>query len=184
MEEIKQLTLELETEKKCNSQKINCLTKLFDTTKIDGTLIDWLKKESDTGNTWAHNNLGYMYYCGEGVEIDYKEAIKLYKLSADQGNAVAQNNLGHMYYYGEGTEKDHKEAIKFYKLSANQGCKIAKKNLRLLYKENDNMKIKELEKKCNDYEKEIEDLKEENKELKYMAPYKRRTIISEGKKEI
>jgi hypothetical protein len=66
---------------------------------IDESLIDWLKKESDKGNTMAQNNLGVMYNNGKGVKKDYKEAFRLYKLSADQGNEYAQVNLGYMYLH-------------------------------------------------------------------------------------
>ena len=34
---------------------------------------------------------------GEGVEQDYAEAVKWYRLAAEQGNADAQYNLGYAY---------------------------------------------------------------------------------------
>ncbi len=34
-----------------------------------------------------------MYYNGEGVPKDYKEAVKWYRKAADQGIAHAQHNL-------------------------------------------------------------------------------------------
>ena len=43
------------------------------------------------GNAVAQNILGVMYFTGQGVEQDLKEAARLYLLSATQGNAVAQN---------------------------------------------------------------------------------------------
>ena len=38
----------------------------------------------------AQSNLGLMYHEGQGVQQDYKEAIKYFRLSAEQGNADAQ----------------------------------------------------------------------------------------------
>ena len=52
---------------------------------------------------------------------DYKEAVRLYRLSAEQGYAKAQFNLGLMYYKGQGVSQDYKEAVRLYRLSAAQG---------------------------------------------------------------
>ena len=83
--------------------------------KIVNTLsndeIEWLK-ELSKNNPYAQNNLGYMYKNSIGVEKDYKEAVRLYRLSADQGYSYAQNNLGYMYNLGFGVEKDLKEAVR------------------------------------------------------------------------
>ena len=38
----------------------------------------------------AQHSMGIMYYGGFGVEQDYKEAVKWWKLAAEQGNAKAQ----------------------------------------------------------------------------------------------
>ena len=48
---------------------------------------------------------------GKGVEQDYAEAVKWYRLAAEQGTADAQNNLGYAYYYGNGVEQDYAEAV-------------------------------------------------------------------------
>ena len=65
--------------------------------------------------------LGDAYYYGTGVEQDYAEAIRLWRLAAEQGNAFAQYNLGDAYHYGEGVEQDYAEAVKWYRLAAEQG---------------------------------------------------------------
>jgi TPR repeat protein len=59
-----------------------------------------------------------MYFNGRGVPQDYKEAIRLYRLSAEQGYAEAQYNLGVMYADGQGVAEDYAEAIKWLKLAA------------------------------------------------------------------
>ena len=45
------------------------------------------------GKANAQRNLGLMYLDGEGVPLDYKMAVKWFRLAAEQGNADAQNNL-------------------------------------------------------------------------------------------
>jgi TPR repeat protein len=72
------------------------------------------------GDAGAQRELGAMYYFGEGVPQDYKEAIKWYSKSAEQGTADAQGALGTLYYHGKGVPQDYKEAIKWYSKSAEQ----------------------------------------------------------------
>ena len=42
---------------------------------------------AEQGNAKAQYNLGVMYRDGNGVQQDYKEAIRLFRLSAEQGDA-------------------------------------------------------------------------------------------------
>jgi uncharacterized protein len=63
---------------------------------------------------------------------DYKEAVRLYRLSAEQGNAEAQYNLGLMYDKGQGVPQDYKEAVKWYRLAAEQGDAYGQFNLGLM----------------------------------------------------
>ena len=62
-----------------------------------------------------------MYYSGEGVVKNYKEAFKWYKKAAMQGYAPAQHNLGAMYDKGKGVAKNYKEALTWFKKAAAQG---------------------------------------------------------------
>jgi len=54
--------------------------------------------------------LDIMYANGWGVQQDYTEAARLYRLAANQGYALAQNNLGVMYANGEGVPRDYVQA--------------------------------------------------------------------------
>ena len=74
-----------------------------------------------------------MYEHGQGVPQDYKEAVRLYRLSAEQGDAKAQNNLALMYEDGLGVPQDYKEAVRLYRLSAEQGIAQAQFTLGLMY---------------------------------------------------
>jgi TPR repeat protein len=89
--------------------------------------------EANRGNAQAQCNLGFMYNNGQGVPLDYKEALKWYRLAADQGDALAQNNLGVMYYEGKGVPQSFEEAAKWYRLAAEQGNAQAQGNLGLMY---------------------------------------------------
>ena len=64
---------------------------------------------------------------------DYKEAVRLYRLSAEQGHVSAQYNLGVMSGRGQGVPQDLKEEVRWYRLSAEQGHAKAQYNLGLMY---------------------------------------------------
>jgi hypothetical protein len=72
------------------------------------------------GDTISMYNLGCNYFYGNGVETDYKEAVKWFTRAAQKGHAGAQNNLGVCYENGYGVEKNIYEAIKWYRTAANQ----------------------------------------------------------------
>lgn len=83
--------------------------------------VKWYRKAAEQGHASAQNNLGYCYFCGEGVETDYAEAAKWFQKAAEQGNAAAQYNLGICYKHGFGVEEDNAEAEKWLKKSTEQG---------------------------------------------------------------
>ncbi len=62
-----------------------------------------------------------MYYEGEGVNVDFEEAMRWFKLAAAQGNAEAQQRLGAMYAAGQGVEKDFEQAAHWYELAEKNG---------------------------------------------------------------
>ena len=66
-----------------------------------------------------------MYYKGEGVAQDYKEAVKWYRLAAEQGNANAQYILGLMYCLGQGVAQNFIEAHKWLNIAGANGEKKA-----------------------------------------------------------
>jgi TPR repeat protein len=65
------------------------------------------------GNAEARTLLGAMYWSGEGVQRDHKEAARLYTLAANQGYARAQNDIGFMLGFGEGIP--HRDDVEAYK---------------------------------------------------------------------
>jgi len=52
---------------------------------------------------------------------DYKEAVRLYRLSAEQGNALAQYNLGMVYKNGEGVPQDDTLAHMWWNIAGSKG---------------------------------------------------------------
>ncbi len=71
-----------------------------------------LKLAADQGYAGAQNNLGEIYYYGDGVLPDDNKAVRLFKLAADQGHAEALYNLGVMYAKGQGVVQNYKKAFK------------------------------------------------------------------------
>ena len=85
------------------------------------TALKHFRPLAKQGHTLAQLWLGDMYYFGEGVTYDLKEAVRWYRLSAEQGDPGAQTSLGWMYYKGRGVTQDYKEAVRLYRKAAKQG---------------------------------------------------------------
>jgi TPR repeat protein len=66
----------------------------------------------------AQNTLGQMYYHGEGMRANMKQARRLLHLAADQGQTDAQILCGDMLYRGEGGPVDKEEAFRLYSRAA------------------------------------------------------------------
>ena len=86
-----------------------------------------LLRRAQDGDVDAQYSVGDAYYYGEGVEQDYAEAVKWYRLAAEQGNANAQYSLGYAYYNSEGVEQDFAETVKWWQMAAEQGHKVAER---------------------------------------------------------
>ena len=57
----------------------------------------WYRKAAEQGLASAQYNLGLMYYEGDGVELDVKQAVSWTRKAAEQGYASAQANLDAMH---------------------------------------------------------------------------------------
>lgn len=53
----------------------------------------WYRLSADQGNTVAQNNLGAMYYSGEGAEVRKSEAYKWFYSAGELGNEDAREIL-------------------------------------------------------------------------------------------
>ena len=83
--------------------------------------LESLKALAEKGDAKAQYNLGVIYYYGQGVSEDGKEAVKWYRKAAEQGHAEAQLSLGKAYFQGDTGRPDDKEAVKWYRKAAEQG---------------------------------------------------------------
>jgi hypothetical protein len=76
---------------------------------------------ADQGDAQAQCLLGRMYRNANGVERDYTEAVRLFRLAADSGHAQARPHLGWMYWGGWGVTEDPEEALRWYHRAAEHG---------------------------------------------------------------
>lgn len=88
---------------------------------------------AEQGDADAQFSLGMSFAHGDGVEQDYAEAFRWYKMAAEQGNSDAWCNLGVLYHNGEGVAQNLAEAFRCYLISAEQGNSNAQWNLGVLY---------------------------------------------------
>ena len=82
----------------------------------------------------AQNALGNIYTNALlGVQQDYAEALKWYRLAAEKGYAPAQFNLGLAHELGRGLPADERQAFKYYLMAAEQGFAAAQFNVGNMY---------------------------------------------------
>lgn len=78
------------------------------------TIWETLAKQ---GNPSAQYSLGFMFYNGDGMLPDYRQAAKWFRRAADQGDPDAQLSLGLLYAQGEGVTKDFSKAYRWFALA-------------------------------------------------------------------
>jgi len=88
---------------------------------------------AEQGDAKAQFDLGLMYKYGLGVERDYGEAVRWFRLAAGQGNEGGLSNLGFMYQKGLGVPQDYAEAVKWFRLAAERGEVEAQSSLSFAY---------------------------------------------------
>jgi len=88
-----------------------------------------VQNAADQGDAVAQNNLGNMYYHGQGVSQDSVQAAAWYRKAADQGFVNAQDNLGFLYLNGQGVVKDDAQAARWFRKAADQGFASAQTHL-------------------------------------------------------
>jgi uncharacterized protein len=89
------------------------------------------------GNSLAQYRLGMMYYNGQGVPEDEKQALYWWKKAAAQGYVEAMFQLGSAYLFGSNTAKfvpdPDREAAIWYFQAASAGHAEAQYHLGLLF---------------------------------------------------
>ena len=83
---------------------------------IDPRIIEQAK----AGDKVAQYKIGYDYFLGRGVPLDYVQAAIWWRKAADQGYPEAQNNLGVLYNSGKGVPQSFAEAYFWQNLAASR----------------------------------------------------------------
>ena len=80
--------------------------------------IHYYEMAAKNGSELARENLGYCYYYGRDIPVDYEKAFQCFLEGALCGRLVSMYKIGDMYgnayLYGEGTEKNPREALKYF----------------------------------------------------------------------
>ncbi len=84
------------------------------------------------GHADAQFRMGLIYFEGDIVSKDARQAASWYRKAAEQGDTLAQINLGALYANGTGIERDDARAYAWTSLAAGQGNEIAKRNRTML----------------------------------------------------
>ena len=87
-------------------------------TAADQAVDPQVVEQAKAGDAAAQYKLGYDYYLGKGVALDYVQAAIWWRKSADQGFPQAQNNLGVLYNAGKGVPQSYTEAYFWENLAA------------------------------------------------------------------
>jgi TPR repeat protein len=91
-----------------------------------------MEKAAAAGHLLAMNDLGDMYYSGDGVPQEYEQAFAWYRKGAMAGNVLAMANLAYLYEHGWGIGKDTVQACAWYRKAAAAGDQDSIRNLRRL----------------------------------------------------
>ena len=85
---------------------------------VDHPIDPQVIEQAKAGDMVAQYKLGYYYYQGRGVALDYVQAAIWWKKAAEQGYPDAQNNLGVLYNSGKGVPQSYTEAYFWQNLAA------------------------------------------------------------------
>gem|GEM_PF-3086413 len=120
------------------------MLELFKRERIEKGLEEYQKGDWDSafktfqplaeqGDAVAQNNIGIMYFHGQGVPKDERKAFEWLNKAAQQGDADAQDALFAMYYEGKGVKQDRAKAEAWLRKAAAQGLSRAQKTLKELF---------------------------------------------------
>lgn len=76
--------------------------------------VDCYKRAAANGSRQAQENLGYCYYYGRNMPVDYEKAFHFFALGAFDGHLISLYKIGDMYLNGYYVEKNPVEAFHIY----------------------------------------------------------------------
>lgn len=97
-----------------------------------GTVVDYkaafnyFTKAAELGDSMAHEELGELYYDGNGVKVDMDKAIEHYKFSTHKQSAYS---LGYIYLH---KRNDSTTAMEYFNVGVKKGCKNCSYELGLM----------------------------------------------------
>ncbi|KAF9090913.1 hypothetical protein BGX29_011225, partial [Mortierella sp. GBA35] len=95
--------------------------------------FEWFLKAAQHGHVGAQENVGIMFYKGQGVSQDYSHAMEWLVKVASQDYARAQHLVGAMYYHGRGVPRDFSVAFEWLLKAADQGYAAAQSDVAVMY---------------------------------------------------
>ena len=88
---------------------------------------------AEAGDARAQAALGSLHIQGEGVAVDYEEALRWTRLAAGQGDVTGQFNMGTIYAGALGVERNYATAAEWFTRAAEQDDAASRYNLGILY---------------------------------------------------
>ena len=88
---------------------------------------------AEAGDARAQAAIGSLYIHGQGVAVDYAEALRWTRRAAEQGDVTGQFNMGTIYAGGLGVERDYAAAAEWFRRAAEQDDAPSRFNLGVLY---------------------------------------------------
>ncbi len=76
--------------------------------------VDCYKLAAEKGSRQAQENLGYCYYYGRNMPVDYEKAFHYFALGAFDGHLISLYKIGDMYQNGYYVAKNPAEAFHIY----------------------------------------------------------------------
>ena len=109
---------------------------------FDRAIVEWQDVVESPPNTVPPSvraetlyAIGMLFWMGQGVMQDTREAASWLQLAAEMNHAGAQTKLGFLYSKGQGVRQSDFEAHKWFLMAANQGDADAQYNLGVLYRD-------------------------------------------------
>ena len=80
---------------------------------------------AELGNKRSQNNLGWMYYHGQGTTKDYDKSFFWYQKAEACGEPLVLYMLGQSYLFGRGTDIDKNKAFEYFHKAYGKGLPVA-----------------------------------------------------------
>ncbi len=123
------------------------------------TALEYLTKAAALGDVEAHNDLGFMYSNGQGVEKDEKKKVYHYERAAIGGHPYARHNLGCI----EKENGNMERAVKHFIIAAKLGYETSMRALWRQYAQG-NISKEELEATLRTHQAAIDAMKSPQRE--------------------